>query len=285
MAAITIASFLRMATQQLSAAGITTARLDTLVLLGDELNKNSAQLLAAPETILSTAQQKVLIRQLARRAEHEPLAYIRGHAAFYGRTFAINRHVLVPRPESETIIDLFKELAGQAANANEAVLQVADVGTGSGILAITAKLEVPRATVYGIDIDPACVQLASHNAKQLGAAIECMQGDLLEPLRVQHRQPTILLCNLPYVPTDYPINQAATHEPQPAIFGGTDGLDLYRALFAQLEHIAWPAYVLAESLPAQHVVLTRIAHDSNFVLTQTQDFIQVFRKAPESSAL
>src|SRR5882757_1080566 len=120
--------WLKQAQQKLETAGIGTARLDTLVLLEDELNKSRAHLLAHPELNLTPKNVQVLSEQLARRARHEPLAYLRGKTEFYGREFVVRPAVLEPRPESETMIELLK-----AADL-PAKLRIADIGTGSGAL-------------------------------------------------------------------------------------------------------------------------------------------------------
>ncbi len=268
-----IDEFLASAIQQLSAAGISTARLDCLVLLEDVLNTNRTQILAHPERKLTEVEAHKLDAMLARRSNHVPLAYVRGKTEFYGRDFAINTHVLEPRPESETMLDMLQELA-------PAPRTIVDVGTGSGALAITAKRLVPNAIVYAIDIDDKCLQLAKRNATSLNADITFLSGNLIEPLRdVPLNTPLILLCNLPYVPDEFHINRAATHEPRLALFGGPDGLDLYRQLFVQITGQSShhrPEAILAESLPPQHEVLASIAANHGYRMSHELDFIQLF---------
>jgi len=212
--------------------------------------------------------------QISQRRLHVPLAYIRGKAEFYGREFTVNAHTLVPRPETETIISLLKGLVRVELSLARATF--ADVGTGSGAIAITAKLEFPEATVFATDIDTECLATADANAKKHKASIVCRYGNLLEALPLS-TPPEILLCNLPYVPDNFQINTAATHEPRHALFGGPGGLDLYRELFGQTEKMGRPPkYLLTESLPPQHKVLTGIAKDAGYHLRQTDDFIQLF---------
>ncbi|HSH17861.1 MAG TPA: peptide chain release factor N(5)-glutamine methyltransferase [Candidatus Saccharimonadales bacterium] len=252
-------------------AGIGTARLDALVLLEDLLDTDRAQLLAHPEHELTDAQTAILQEQIKRRARHVPLAYIRGKTEFYGRTFAVNDHVLEPRPETEMMIDLYKYLPGHDR------MRVADIGTGSGALAITVKLDMPDTTLYGIDIDQHCLDLARHNADRLKADITLVKGDFAAPLADLETPVDTLLCNLPYVPDNFQINTAATHEPRLAIFGGPDGLDTYRTLFGQLQGLQKsPRYVLTESLPPQHGELAEIAAAHGYGIQKREDFIQVF---------
>jgi release factor glutamine methyltransferase len=268
---MTVQGFLADKTRQLTAAGITTARLDVLVLLEDLIGKDRAHVLAHPEIELTNEQTQILNEQIKRRAGHVPLAYLRGKSEFYGRDFMITPAVLEPRPESEMMIDILKNLP--LSSSAHAI----DVGTGSGALAITAKLELPQLKVTAIDIDPKCLAVARKNAAKLQADIQFLQQDLLADTAGTQLKNSVLLCNLPYVPDSFHINQAATHEPRIAIFGGMDGLDVYRKLFSQLAQKDFkPGYVLAEALPPQHEQLAEIAGGYGFAAKQSQDFIQLF---------
>lgn len=263
--------WLRVAQAALTDAGITTARLDCLVLLENVTGIDRAQLLAHPDTVIEPKQLNRLAEQLERRLQHEPLAYILGYTEFYGRRFAITADVLEPRPESETMIDLLKKLAPRGA-------QVADIGTGSGALAITAHLET-EAVVCAVDIDKACLTVAKQNAVFHTTPLLTIQGDLLEPFLTGKADftPQILLANLPYVPDSYQINTAALHEPRLAIFGGPDGLDVFRRLFEQAARLTSPPYlILTESLPPHHGELAKIAASSGYQQQVEDDFIQAF---------
>ncbi|CAN5131461.1 peptide chain release factor N(5)-glutamine methyltransferase [soil metagenome] len=269
---MTINDWLLSAQKQLKAAKISTARLDSLVLLEDQLRLDRAYLLAHDDAELSPENQAALASQLSRRESHEPLAYIRGFSEFYGRNFVVNKHVLEPRPESETIITLLKQLSPNAK-------LIADIGTGSGALAITAKLELPHAEVSAIDIDEECLNVVQINAALHGVNIAYAKGNLLEPFwqSESNMQPDVLLCNLPYVPTEHPINDAAKHEPALALFGGQDGLDLYRTLFDQLKNLPTkPALIITESLPDQHAELKSLAAQHGYTEQTSEDFIQAF---------
>ena len=276
----------------LAKAGVETARLDALLLLSDVTGKNKPHLLAHPELELMPQQQSDLEKLVARRVRHEPLAYIRGKSEFYGREFLVNQHVLVPRPDSETIIYLLKSSVTQPARGQASSrsgvfgqeMQIIDVGTGSGALAITARLELPDAEVYGLDVDPACLEVAKKNAQKHSSDVTFLQSDLLGNLPITNYQlPITILANLPYVPDDYEINQAATHEPKIALFGGPDGLDLYRTLFAHLAGLSNKAItVFTESLGFQHKALTEIAEKNGFTLKIHKDLVQVFTKTSKS---
>ncbi len=259
--------WLETATKQLESAGIGSARLDCLILLEDILNKDRAHLLAHPEIKLSPEQQKQLAAQLKRRAGHEPLAYIRGRIEFFGRDFLVNKNVLVPRPESETMIELLKDLTLDHP-------KIADIGTGSGALGITAALEIHGAQVDLCDIDPLALAIASENCKLHSLDLPCLEENLLaSPARSYE----VILANLPYVPDNFTINQAAMIEPKHAIFGGPDGLDLYRTFWQQIKDMpSGPRFVLTESLPPQHQKLAEIAEKAGYRAVETADFIQLF---------
>jgi release factor glutamine methyltransferase len=257
--------YLRQATERLAQAGISSARLDSLILIEDATGKDRAWLLAHPEFVLSDLIIDELNNKITRRSQHVPLAYIRGRSEFFGRTFYVDERVLEPRPETETMVELLLTLPLPKQYV------VVDVGTGSGALAITAKLEVPQADVYGIDIDPGCLEVTSHNSQTLNAKVRLLQADLLASDSLPEHIDAIL-ANLPYVPDDFHINLAAGHEPRLAIFGGPDGLELYRRLFDGLA----ASYVLTEALPPQHEALADIAAKAGYKQIQEQDFIQVF---------
>jgi len=272
--------WLRSAEQQLAAAGIGTARLDSLVLMEDATGKDRAWLLAHPDHELSPMQVAKLKKLLKRRVEHEPLAYIRGRAEFYGREFVLTPAVLQPRPESETMIDLLKTLPlfGSAKHQKSTQVCIADIGTGSGALGITAQLELPQTRVELIEIDSKALKIAQINVDKFTLTVPVIKSDLLSAAQTSY---DVLLCNLPYVPDNFQINPAAMQEPSMAIFGGPDGLNVYRKLFEQLrQRPRKPLYILTEALPPQHPELAQIAAAAGFRQHHSQDFIQVFAREP-----
>lgn len=271
---MTVSIWLSHAIDKLETAGIATARLDSQLLLADELGRDRSWLLAHLDTPLIEETISKLGKQLDERCSHIPLAYIRGKTEFYGREFLVDKRVLEPRPESETMIDILKGLP--PAKAKEP-LQIVDVGTGSGALAITAKLEIPQAEVFATDIDPGCVEVAHANASKHNVSINISEGDMFEKVKLNSHRLIITLANLPYVPDDHQINPAAMQEPKRAIFGGPDGLDPYRKLFKEAAKLTRrPSYILTESLPPQHKQLAFIAARYGFIQTKEDDFIQVF---------
>ena len=265
--------WLILATKNLASAGISTARLDAMILLEDATNLGRANLLAHPEQQLSTTQSKFLANCLARRIQHEPLAYIRGHCEFFGRDFVINSDTLQPRPESETFINILKTLLD--TNQSTTIL---DIGTGSGALAITASLEFGGCTVLASDISTKALKVARSNAKKLGAKVTFLNGNLLAPLSPNHFPIDIIMANLPYVPDQHIVNRAAMYEPKLAIYGGTDGLDIYRIFFQQIEILSKkPTVILTESMQSQHLALTNLATAHGYDMKKSEGLVLYFR--------
>ncbi len=265
-----IKTCIEQSSKKLEQAGVGTSRLDVLVLLEDITGIDRSRLLANPDTQISAKQLAKLTKLLRLRAQHLPLAYIRGRTEFYGREFIITSSVLEPRPESETMIDLLKTLPGQPTETH-----IADVGAGSGALGITTALELPNSHVELLEISQAAWKVAKTNVDKFTLNISVIKSDLLTHSR-QHND--ILLCNLPYVPDSFQINPAAMREPKIAIFGGPDGLDIYRRLFTQVSTMKkQPLYILTEALPPQHSALQTIANRADYTLHKSEDFIQVFK--------
>ena len=265
---MTVGDYLRDATRKLADAGLDSARLDVLILLEDALGKDRAQILAHPEWTLSDDQTHLLDQQIAKRTTHLPLAYIRGKVLFYGREFIVNEDVLVPRPETEAFITLAKTLPLSEG------AKIADIGTGSGCIGISLALELPHTHVDLYDISPAALEVVQHNARNLSAPIQALQGNLLADLQSDY---DIIVANLPYVPSNFPINKAASMEPSLALFSGPDGLNDYKIFWQQIASLAKkPQYILTESLPQQHHTNAALARTSGYYLEKTAGLVQLF---------
>lgn len=264
--------FLNSATKTLRKAGIESARLDVLVLLEDALATDRALILAHPDAEIPHETEVELNTKIIHRAGHTPLAYLRGHAEFYGRIFTVHPGVLVPRPETEAMIELMHTLSFEHPP------HVADIGTGTGCLGITAALETPTGLVDLYDIDPTVLDLAGQNAKKYNVKVQLYHENLLQQAASRHYD--VVLANLPYVPQKHPLNQAAQHEPKLAIISGEDGLEAYRELWdgaTALRHR--PRYLLTEALLSQHAALAELAHTAGYVLKETRGLVQLFETA------
>lgn len=269
---ITCGEWLKTASAFLTTKRVQTARLDALLLLEDVAQLPRTTILAEPTTLLHDAQVAILQKLLIRRAAHEPMAYIRGRSEFYGRSYKIDSNVLVPRPESEAIISLLLSLQSSPNMPEQPT--IADIGCGSGALGLTAKLELKKCHVLLTDISPEALTIAKFNVAFHTTQAKVIHSDLLSSI-VQNID--IMLANLPYVPDDYSLNLAATHEPKVALFAGSDGLDLYRRLFDEIAACKnIPLYLITESFPDQHAQISELASNIGYKLTKTDDFAQLF---------
>jgi release factor glutamine methyltransferase len=177
-----------------------------------------------------------------RRAQHEPLQYMIGRQEFYGREFVVGPGVLIPRPETEILIEQVLKYADRLWSA-DARLDVADIGTGSGAIAVTLACERPQWQVTSVDLSSDALAIAEENAERLGARVRFLQGDLVEPLLEQGQQLDILVSNPPYIPSeevDRLDAEVRDYEPRLALDGGTDGLDCYRRICSALPRLLKP---------------------------------------------
>ncbi|PLR85488.1 peptide chain release factor N(5)-glutamine methyltransferase [Bacillus sp. V33-4] len=168
-----------------------------------------------------------------------PVQYIIGSEEFYGRTFQVNEHVLIPRPETEELVFEAINRIGSLFN-QEDVLEVVDAGTGTGAIAITIKLELPALNVTASDISVAALNVAKNNARNLGADLQFIHGDLLKPFIEAGQKFDVILSNPPYIPLrdiDGMSEVVKDHEPHLALFAGDDGLDIYRRFMAELPFV------------------------------------------------
>jgi release factor glutamine methyltransferase len=265
---MTIAEWLVPNMIKLRDAGVDSPRRDCLVLLEDTILKDRAWVVAHPEYELDQKVIQTLDELITKRVNREPLAYIRGKAWFYGRFFTVNPSVLIPRPESENFIELIKELRPK---------KVIDVGTGSGALAITAKLELPDCQVIATDISSKALATAQKNAATHNVDMQFVSGSLLESLTHEQLADSTIVANLPYVPDGLVTSPEITHEPPEALFSGEDGLNHYRDFWQQIQHTPHrPLHILVESLETQHDALAKLAEASGYHLANTDILIQQF---------
>jgi release factor glutamine methyltransferase len=280
IASNTVGEYLKSATDTLNKHSVPTARLDALILMEFILGIDRAKILGNPDQTITRQQINLFNQAIAERSKHMPIAYITHRTEFYGRTFYVDSNVLQPRPETETMIDLFKSLVDGAPKYRKRLLlandlHVADVGTGSGAIGITAKLEVKNIQIDLIDIDLKALKVAKTNVVLHTIHANTILADLLPN---DDNSYDILLCNLPYIPDNFHINLAAGHEPPIAIFGGKDGLDIYRKLFKLVSNIQHkPLYIFTEALPSSHLKLKTLAAMHDYVHMTTEDFIQLYK--------
>jgi release factor glutamine methyltransferase len=209
-----------------------TPALDADMLLCETIGVDRAHLLAHGETILTENQAKLFSTMVERAAAGEPIAYIIGRRGFYDLEFEVNSSVLIPRPETELLLE-----QAFAWARDKPSLTAADIGTGSGALAVTFADHISDAQVYAVDVSLEALATAAANAGQHSVAdrITFLQGDLLQPLIEREIQLDLIMANLPYIPSgEIPLLEVSRYEPVLALDGGTDGLELMRRLISQI---------------------------------------------------
>jgi release factor glutamine methyltransferase len=217
----------------LAAAGLAESRIEAEALVMHVLGVNRTALyMAWHEPIVSNGQRERLSAFGIRRLGREPLAYIVGHREFYGLDFLVDERVLIPRPETELLVDLAFEAARRMDRAG--ALTVADICTGSGAIAITLGVNLPQAAVWATDISQDALEVAAANARTHGVEqrIHFAHRDLLARLPIQF---DVIVSNPPYVPLDIlpTLEPEVLREPSLALDGGEQGLDVIRRLLTQ----------------------------------------------------
>lgn len=213
--------------QLLAQAGVDTPRLDAELLLADLLGVSRSYLYAHPEEEVGERLLPDWQDRLRRRERREPLAYILGRTEFYGLEFTVTRDVLIPRPETEVLVE--------AVIAKQPV-RVADIGTGSGCIAVAVAVHLPQAQVWATDLSEAALRIARENAQRHGVAerLHFLQGDLLQPLAGLRLD--VIACNPPYVAESERLRlqpEVREWEPPLALFPGEDPLRFHRRLAAE----------------------------------------------------
>lgn len=259
------------ASKKLEAAGILSGVLDAEIILAHTLRKPRTYLHAHPEEPVPPRERDIADARLQLRLERTPIAYIIGHKEFYGRQFKVTPATLIPRPESEMMIELLKK---HLKRPNEKKL--VDVGTGSGCLGITAKLEFPELDVTLIDISRHALAVADTNARRHSIDIQLIHSDLLA---LYPFSADIILANLPYVDKTWQRSPETNYEPAEALFASDNGLHLIFKLIDQTDsHIAPEGLLLLEADPRQHEEIKQKAYAKQLELLEVTDFILLFRK-------
>jgi release factor glutamine methyltransferase len=214
-----------------------SGRLDAALLLEHVTGDERAAFLRAGARPLDAAHAQTFAALVARRAAGVPIAYLTGEAGFYGRTFAVDRRVLVPRPETEHLVEAaLADLVGRGVAAPA----IAEIGTGSGAIAVSLALALPAAGVFASDISSDALAVARANAARHGVTLRCtfLHGDLGAPL-VRFAPFDCIVANLPYVPTAEiaAAPDPVSYEPRLSLDGGRDGVALYRRLLADLPQL------------------------------------------------
>lgn len=255
---MTITEWLADAANQLADAMIPSARLDAEIILAHTINQHRTWLHAHAEQELDPRRRDIADARIALRLDRVPIAYIIGHKEFYGRRFAVSPSTLIPRPESEEIITQLKTWLA----ANPKAKNLVDVGTGSGILGITAALEHPKLQVTLTDISNKALAVASRNAKAHQVKVKLIEGNLLDQYPLK---PDIIIANLPYVDREWIASPELDHEPDLALYADDGGLELIYELIDQAStQLAKNGIILLEADPRQYGRIVEYAYERGF---------------------
>lgn len=257
--ATTLGMALNSATQRLKDAEIDPASLDAQVLLAHTLGVERTWLFAHYEYELSSQEAERFTELIARRMSHEPVAYLTGRREFYGLDLVVDKRVLIPRPETEMLVD---EVLMTIESRQGDPVRVADVGTGSGAIALAVATSEPRALVYATDISRTALAVAHANVKRLDSRgqVKLLRGDLLAPIS---EPMDVIVANLPYIDsTDYQTLDVTVRnfEPRLALESGPAGLDaISRLLRCAPAHLARDGVIYLEIGSQQAAAVSELA--------------------------
>jgi release factor glutamine methyltransferase len=225
---MTVLELLQTTTAYFGKKGVEQPRLNIEHLLADTLGKKRIELYLEFDRSLSAQELEPLREKVRRRAEGEPLQHLLGRWDFFGRTFKIDHRALIPRPETELLVET---LVGEFAKCDKSANRLVDVGTGSGVLAITLAVELPELEISAVDLSEDALALARENAVLLGVSdrITFHRSDLLDDLDGRFHW---IVANLPYIPTAElsALQREVKFDPALALDGGKDGLTIVKRL-------------------------------------------------------
>jgi release factor glutamine methyltransferase len=261
---MTVHDILNEAFHALEAAGIPSARLDAEVLLSFTLGQDKLEFLKNPEMTINEAQLSSFRNLIIRRARWEPVAYITGRKEFWTVTLEVNKDVLIPRPDTEIIVEEALEICRKIDSAE---INILDIGTGSGAIALALAREISNARIVATDISAAALALAQKNAGalQLEDKIDFRQGNLFEPVEGVF---DIIVCNPPYISAqDYEELAAGVrdYEPQNALLAGKKGTEFYEKLiYESIDYLEKNGWLLMEIGAKQGKTVREIIEESGF---------------------
>lgn len=271
MEARTVGEQIRAAADRLNKASIESPLLDTQIMMARVLGCSRLSVIAHPERVLFESEQIAFESMVDKRAGHCPLAYITGHREFYGLDFHVEPGVLIPRPETEILVDA----CADRLKAESPV--IADIGVGSGAIAVALAVTLPSAVIYGTDISDAALKVAGVNVEKHDVAeqVTLMKGDLLEPLKSLGLRLDAVVSNPPYIPTADLAGlqpEVRLYEPVGALDGGEDGLNAYRRLLPDAyELLSDSGFVAVEIGIGEPESVVEIAREAGYRRTEVID--------------
>ena len=237
-------------------------RLDGQLLIAHLSGRTRTSVIANRDAVLDPSQQEAIAQAFARRAAGEPLAYLVGEREFHGLPLQVTPDVLVPRPDTETLVEWALELMGHS-------MRVVDLGTGSGAIALALKRARPAAEVLATDASAAALAVAQGNARRLGLDVSFRAGHWWQALGAERFQ--LAVSNPPYIAEGDVHLAALAHEPQLALTSGADGLHALREIVAGApRHLEVDAWLLLEHGHDQGAAVRRLLHDGGFVEVVTR---------------
>lgn len=235
-----------------------TPELDTYIIIEYVLGLTKLEAIMHQDDSIPNREIEAIQDCIQERLTYKPIAYIIGHKEFYGRDFVANEQVLIPRPETEAIIDITKTLLKDITNPI-----IWEIGTGSGCIAVTLALEMPNTDIYASDISPLALQIAQNNAilitgKQ--SLIKFFEGNLIDTFP-QELQPNLIIANLPYLDQNQYTDDSLLYEPDLALYSNNNGLEHYIRLIQDIKSrfIVYPK-ILIEINPEQVSPLQEFIH-------------------------
>ena len=242
----TVLEVIRWTVARFTERSLATPRLDAELLVAHALGLPRVQLYVQFDRPLGADELAAIRALIKRRQAGESVAYLVGKKEFWGIDFTVDARVLVPRPDTETLIEEARERLGCFASGEGAPPPtIADVGTGSGAIALTLAKLFPGASVFAVDVSPGALEVARGNGERLGLAVTFLEGDLAAPLAA-HAPFSLLCANLPYIPSGdmATLPPEVKSEPALALDGGPDGLGLVRRLVADAPGLLGPGGAL-----------------------------------------
>jgi len=244
---MTIKKILKNGYKKLKNKRIKSASLDAEVILSYVLKKPRSYLYIWPDKKITKKQKVRYNKLIKKRLNFEPVAYLTHHKEFFGLDFYVNKQVLVPRPETEILVETVLKYFRITNHRSQ--ITICDLGTGSGCMAITLKKYLPKARILASDISKKVLRVARKNAKKNKVKINFRKGNLLEPWK--NFKLDIIVTNLPYLTGKQMRAKSIQAEPKKALFGGKKGLEIYEKLFKQIDNFQIKAKIFIEIDPRQ----------------------------------
>ena len=273
---LAIKDWIANASKQLKDIDINSSILDAEIILAHTLRKNRTFLHSHQDEVLNPRDLEIANARLDLRLDRVPIAYIIGHKEFYGRNFKVTPSTLIPRPETETIVDTVKRLVSQTTLLADKI-NLVDVGTGSGCIGITIKLECPEVDVTLIDISQPALNVARTNSKSLNADVNILKSDLLSnyPFKTN-----IIVANLPYVDETWDfLSPELQYEPSDSLYADNSGLALiYELIDRSVANLPSSGYLVLEADPSQHSQIIDYAKQRKILKLDSNDYCLVLQK-------